>query len=266
MYYIYNCIWSISLQWLLHLPVAMNPRRDDSRRLAPTLRTTLGSFLCSALRDELEVDCVLFDGGNIRGADLAWDRPIAVCSTCANDVYNDIFIFISDHLIYTHKIEYQGVLKGLDAVFCISGRAVNRTSQVMFGWVPGTRIDKKSPIVRRCWKVIRTTSRTRSTIWGLVGPLRLRIWNRMQNSESLCHGVNSFRLFDFSTPSVIYSISIYQSMFRKHGEVRNRSIMNETLIHTEIWSIYGRCFDIQIYTVHIIWIYVAYFGIWHIWI
>ena len=111
----------------------MNPRRDDSRRLATTRRTTLGSFLCSALRDELEVDCVLFDGGNIRGADLAWDRPIAVCSTCANDVYNDIFIFISDHLIYTHKIEYQGVLKGLDAVFCISGRAVNRTSQVMFG-------------------------------------------------------------------------------------------------------------------------------------
>ncbi|CAK8991260.1 3'-cyclic-nucleotide 2'-phosphodiesterase/3'-nucleotidase [Durusdinium trenchii] len=30
-------------------------------------QTTLGSFLCSALRDELEVDCVLFDGGNIRG-------------------------------------------------------------------------------------------------------------------------------------------------------------------------------------------------------
>ena len=31
-------------------------------------RTTLGSFLCSALRDEMQVDCVLFDGGNIRGA------------------------------------------------------------------------------------------------------------------------------------------------------------------------------------------------------
>jgi len=30
-------------------------------------QTTLGSFLCSALRDELEVDCVIFDGGNIRG-------------------------------------------------------------------------------------------------------------------------------------------------------------------------------------------------------
>ncbi|CAE7409528.1 unnamed protein product [Symbiodinium pilosum] len=30
-------------------------------------QTTLGSFLCSALRDEMQVDCVLFDGGNIRG-------------------------------------------------------------------------------------------------------------------------------------------------------------------------------------------------------
>lgn len=30
-------------------------------------QTTMGHFLCNGLRDELEVDCVLFDGGNIRG-------------------------------------------------------------------------------------------------------------------------------------------------------------------------------------------------------
>jgi hypothetical protein len=81
MYYIYIYIYYI----IIYDPSPCNGccisqshlcrRRDDSSRL---LRTTLGSFLCSALRDELEVDCVLFDGGNIRGADLASDRPQSV--------------------------------------------------------------------------------------------------------------------------------------------------------------------------------------------
>lgn len=76
MYYLYIYMY------MIHLPAMTAASRSrnesSSRRLAATLRTTLGSFLCSALRDELEVDCVLFDGGNIRGADLAWDRPQCV--------------------------------------------------------------------------------------------------------------------------------------------------------------------------------------------
>ena len=83
---------------------AESPRDFVVRNDSSCLRTTLGSFLCSALRDELEVDCVLFDGGNIRG-DLA-TGPRALCSlTCANDVYmikghkRDIFI-ISDNLVF----------------------------------------------------------------------------------------------------------------------------------------------------------------------
>ena len=45
-------------------------RSIPSHPIGSQQRTTLGSFLCSALRDELEVDCVIFDGGNIRGAIL----------------------------------------------------------------------------------------------------------------------------------------------------------------------------------------------------
>eukprot|EP00434_Breviolum_minutum_P030038 symbB.v1.2.026561.t1/scaffold2666.1/size75462/1 len=38
-----------------------------SSKKSSTEQTLMGTFLCDALRKELEVDCVLFDGGNIRG-------------------------------------------------------------------------------------------------------------------------------------------------------------------------------------------------------
>lgn len=51
---------------LVHLTVFPEKTLMSSKDIRKK-QTTLGSFLCSALRDELEVDCVLFDGGNIRG-------------------------------------------------------------------------------------------------------------------------------------------------------------------------------------------------------
>lgn len=38
-----------------------------SSKKSSSEQTLMGSFLCDALRKELEVDCVLFDGGNVRG-------------------------------------------------------------------------------------------------------------------------------------------------------------------------------------------------------
>lgn len=40
---------------------AMSSKKSSSQQ------TKMGTFLCDALKSELEVDCVLFDGGNIRG-------------------------------------------------------------------------------------------------------------------------------------------------------------------------------------------------------
>ena len=88
---------------MIHLPAmaSASPSRNElpsSRRLATTLRTTLGSFLCSALRDELEVDCVLFDGGNIRGAISGEriDRSVfGLCKWCIYVYFNrNIYIYI----------------------------------------------------------------------------------------------------------------------------------------------------------------------------
>ncbi|CAJ1403409.1 unnamed protein product [Effrenium voratum] len=51
---------------LVHLTVFKEESIMSSKNIRRQ-QTTLGSFLCSALRDELEADCVVFDGGNIRG-------------------------------------------------------------------------------------------------------------------------------------------------------------------------------------------------------
>ncbi|CAE7667416.1 unnamed protein product [Symbiodinium microadriaticum] len=60
-------LWNLEqLKARVHLSVFAEQPVMSSKNIRKH-QTTLGSFLCSALRDEMQVDCVLFDGGNIRG-------------------------------------------------------------------------------------------------------------------------------------------------------------------------------------------------------
>eukprot|EP00439_Symbiodinium_sp_Y106_P085940 s683_g30.t1 len=60
-------LWNLEqLKARVHLSVFPEQPVMSSKNIRKH-QTTLGSFLCSALRDEMQVDCVLFDGGNIRG-------------------------------------------------------------------------------------------------------------------------------------------------------------------------------------------------------